>query len=121
MEILTCHCKKVIISVFLPNGIVGLERCNCSICTKHNAIMVPVKIENLKIIKGKEELKLYQFHTKKAKHYFCKVCGIYTHHKSRSNPDNYVFNLSCLEGINLLDYTDIPVFDGLNFPDDNKK
>ena len=33
--------------------------------------MSMVKNENFKIIKGKENLKMYQFHTNVAKHYFC--------------------------------------------------
>ena len=33
--------------------------------------MSMVKNEDFKIIKGKISLKIYQFHTKVAKHYFC--------------------------------------------------
>ena len=33
--------------------------------------MSMVKNEDFKIIKGKDKLKLYQFHSKVAKHYFC--------------------------------------------------
>ncbi len=28
-----------------------------------------------------------------------RVCGIYTHHRRRSNPDQYGYNVACLEGI----------------------
>ena len=42
--------------------------------------MSVVKNENFKIVKGFDKLKLYQFHSKIAKHYFCSNCGIYTHH-----------------------------------------
>ena len=38
--------------------------------------MALVKNEKFKIVKGEEKLKLYQFHTKVAKH-FCSECGIY--------------------------------------------
>ena len=37
--------------------------------------MSMVSNENFKIIKGKDKLSLYQFHTKVAKHYFCSICG----------------------------------------------
>lgn len=30
----------------------------------------------------------YQFHTKTARHFFCKVCGIYPFHRKRVTPDN---------------------------------
>ena len=33
--------------------------------------MSMVKNEDFKIIKGEDKLKLYQFHSKVAKHYFC--------------------------------------------------
>ncbi|NBU89174.1 MAG: GFA family protein, partial [Betaproteobacteria bacterium] len=38
------------------------------------------------------KLRLYQFNTKIAKHYFCSNCGIYTHHQRRSFPDQYGYN-----------------------------
>ena len=37
--------------------------------------MSMVKNEDFKIIKGKDKLSLYQFHTKVAKHYFCSIVG----------------------------------------------
>ena len=47
---------------------------------------------------GEAALRCYQFNTRTAKHYFCSVCGIYTHHQRRSNPAEYGYNLACLEG-----------------------
>ncbi len=47
-----------------------------------------------------------------AKHYFCKTCGIYTHHQRRSNPKEFAFNIACLEGVNPFDFKDVPVGDG---------
>jgi len=41
------------------------------------------------------------WNTKIAKHYFCSICGIYTHHQRRSVPTEYGFNLACIEGIDL--------------------
>ena len=35
--------------------------------------MSMVKNEDFKITKGQDKLKLYQFHTKVAKHYFCSI------------------------------------------------
>jgi hypothetical protein len=46
-------------------------------------------------------LTLYQFHTQTAKHYFCKVCGIYTFHRPRTAPDKYRINVACLENADL--------------------
>ena len=72
---LTCHCGGVEIEVSLPNGLKNLVRCNCSICKKRNTVMAMVGPDDLKVIKGKELLKLYQFHTKTAKHYFVQSVG----------------------------------------------
>ena len=58
-------------------------------------------------------LGLYQFDTKIAKHYFCKVCGIYPFHQSSIKPDYFRINLGCVDE---LDVDGIPVdlFDGKN-------
>ena len=121
MKKLTCHCGGVEIEVSLPNDLKNLIRCNCSICKRRSAIMAKVGPNDLKITKGKELLKLYQFHTKVAKHYFCSVCGIYTHHNPRSDPSGYGINVACLENINPFDLKDIPVNDGINHPLDKNK
>ena len=121
MKKLTCHCGRVEIEVSLPNDLKNLIRCNCSICKRRSATMAKVGPNDLKIIKGKELLKLYQFHTKVAKHYFCSVCGIYTHHNPRSDPSGYGINVACLENVNPFDLKDIPVNDGINHPLDKNK
>ena len=84
------------------------------------AISVSVALDGLKVTKGVELLTLYQFNTMTAKHYFCSRCGIYTHHRRRSNPDQYGVNLACLEGINPYDLKDVPIFDGINHPSDQE-
>ena len=63
--------------------------------------MSMVKNEDFKIVKGKDVLSLYQFHSKVAKHYFCSFCGIYTHHHPRSNPAMTGFNIGCIDDINI--------------------
>ena len=75
---------------------------------------------DIRIIEGAELLSLYQFNTKTAKHFFCKVCGIYTHHQRRSNPTQYGFNVACLDGINPLKISGVPTYDGVNHPADRK-
>ena len=111
---LTCHCGSVEIELLLPNGLENLRRCNCSICSRKNALVADVKMENLKILKGEELLSLYTFNTHKAKHYFCSKCGIYTHHQRRLSPSEFGFNISCIEGINIEDYLDVGYVDGRN-------
>ena len=100
----TCHCSAVELELTLPNGLEKLRRCNCSMCSRRNAVVASVTLENLKIIKGAGALKTYTFNTHAAKHYFCSNCGIYTHHQRRSEPSEYGFNIACVEGVKIEDY-----------------
>ncbi|MEZ9998689.1 GFA family protein [Vibrio lentus] len=114
----TCHCGVVELELSLPNGIEKPRRCDCSICRRRGAIVGSVALDGIKILKGAEHLKLYQFNTNTAKHYFCSNCGIYTHHQRRSNPNEYGFNIGCLEGVNPFDIGDVVTNDGVNHPAD---
>ena len=114
----TCHCGSVELELDLPQGIVNPRRCDCSICRRKGAVVASVSLGGIRIVKGSEHLKLYEFNTHTAKHYFCGKCGIYTHHQRRSNPDEYGFNVGCLEGINPFAIPDVPVNDGINHPAD---
>lgn len=114
----TCHCGAVVLELTLPNGIENPRRCDCSICRRKGAIVGSVDLSGIEVIEGKDILRLYQFNTNTAKHYFCSNCGIYTHHQRRSNPTEYGFNIGCLEGVNPFDLGDIPASDGINHPSD---
>ncbi len=114
-----CHCGAVELELKMPNGLEDPRRCSCSMCRKRGAIASSVILENLKIIKGQDQLRLYQFNTKTAKHYFCKVCGIYTHHQRRSNPHQFAINIACLEDINPLKIESIQTYDGLHHANDS--
>ena len=93
----SCHCGAVVLELSLPNGIENPRRCDCSICRRKGAMVGSVPLAGIKILKGEDVLKLYEFNTKTAKHYFCSICGIYTHHQRRSNPHEYGYNIGCLE------------------------
>ena len=114
----SCHCGSVEFELELPDGLVELRRCDCSICRRRGAIAASVPLSGIHIISGEKHLKLYQFNTKTAKHFFCGNCGIYTHHQRRSNPAQYGFNVACLEGVNPLKIEGVPTLDGVNHPAD---
>lgn len=114
----SCHCGSVVLELTLPNGIEDPRRCDCSICRRKGAIVGSILLSGIKILQGKGVLKLYQFNTNTAKHYFCSNCGIYTHHQRRSNPQQYGYNIGCLEGVNPFDINKIPTNDGVNHPAD---
>ena len=120
MKKLICHCGSVEATINVPNNLEKILKCNCSICKRKGAFMSMVKNENFKIIKGEDKLKLYQFHSKVAKHFFCSICGIYTHHNPRSNPNMTGFNVGCIDDIDTFKLENISVNDGLNHPLDKK-
>ena len=120
MKKLTCHCGEVEAEVNVIGSLEKILRCNCSICKRKGAIMSMVKNEEFKVTKGEKILKIYQFHSKVAKHFFCSICGIYTHHHPRSNPAMTGFNLGCIDDIDTLKLDNINIIDGQNHPLDKK-
>ena len=83
------------------------------------AVAVSSTPADFRITQGAVSLAIYRFNTGKAEHHFCKRCGIYTHHKRRSNPDQLGVNVACLEGVSPFDFREVVVFDGDRHPADN--
>jgi hypothetical protein len=54
----------------------------------------------------------------KAEHFFCSVCGIYTHHRRRSNPNHFSVNVACLKDVSPFDFECVPVYEGVVHPSD---
>lgn len=108
----SCHCGAVVFEVDLASGFENLRRCNCSLCRRKGAVMASVPLERLRIVRGEDKLTLYQWNTRQARHYFCSVCGIYTHHQRRSKPTEYGFNVACLEGVDPSALGPVAVGDG---------
>lgn len=115
---LSCHCGKVELELALPNGIEKPRRCDCSMWRRRGAIVASVPLNGIRIVQGEDVLKLYQFNTRTAKHFFCGECGIYTHHQRRSDPSEYGYNVGCLEGVNPYELGTIEVMDGVIHPSD---
>ena len=97
-----CHSGAVELEV--NNDLDIIKQCNCSICIRRNAKMCMVPKEAINILKGKENLNSYKFNTMIAEHFFCKHCGIYTHHNRRTDPNGMGINLGCLDDVDPLDY-----------------
>lgn len=116
----TCHCGSIVLELELPNGVEDPRRCNCSICRRRGAICASVPLAGLRVIRGQEFLALYEFNTRTAKHYFCRVCGTYTHHQRRSDPNVFAYNVGCLEGVNPFDLGEVPTSDGINHVSDRE-
>lgn len=114
----SCHCGAVKFKVQLTDEFNTVRRCTCSYCEMRGAIAVTAHLGGIDITSGETNLTLYQFNTGTAKHYFCKVCGIYTHHQRRSDPDQYGINVACLENVSPFDFPEVIVNDGINHPTD---
>ncbi|RVT85498.1 GFA family protein [Rhodobacteraceae bacterium CCMM004] len=97
----TCHCGAVELRVELAEPVSAANRCDCSFCSRRAAATVSARVENVEIVKGADALTLYQWGTCTARHYFCKVCGIYTHHRRRSDPGECGVNVGCIEGVDV--------------------
>jgi len=109
----SCHCQAVRFEI--DSDFPELTTCDCSICRRKNALMIKVHEGAFRLLAGADALTLYQFHTRTARHYFCRTCGIYPFHRKRSAPDSYGVNVYCLDGF---DPAGIPVraTDGVGMP-----
>ncbi len=114
----TCHCGAVELEVALTDGLNTIRRCTCSYCIRRQAAPVSAKVEDVHVVKGADVLSLYQFGTRTAKHYFCSICGIYTHHQRRSDPSECGVNAAILEGVEVDQLGEIAWNDGRNHPSD---
>lgn len=114
----SCHCGTVQFTVDLADGLASARRCDCSFCTMRGAVAVSTHLDGLRFTQGEDNLTLYQFNTKVARHHFCKTCGIYTHHQRRSNPNEFGVNLACLTDQTPFQLSEIIVHDGQNHPSD---
>ncbi|MDH5694715.1 MAG: GFA family protein [Gammaproteobacteria bacterium] len=110
----SCHCGKVVFTVdALIDKIVS---CNCSICSKKGALHHRVNPSQFDLVSGEEDLVLYQFDTKEAKHYFCRNCGIHSFSYPRAAPDMVSINVRCLENFSLeREGVQVISFDGRNW------
>jgi hypothetical protein len=113
-----CHCGTVRFHVRLTDGLRTARRCTCSFCRMRGAVTVSAGLGGIDILAGEAALTLYTFNSDVAQHYFCSKCGIYTHHRRRSNPNEYGVNAACLEGISPFDFPEVGVNDGVAHPSD---
>ena len=104
-----CHCGSVKFTI--NTKIRDLRRCNCSMCSRKGFVMGTALIDQLTITTGEKKLTSYKWNTKIAEHFFCKICGINTHHKRRSDPNQYGYNIGCIEGFEMSWIEDAPFVD----------
>lgn len=113
-----CHCGAVRFRVRLADGLRTARRCDCSYCRMRGGISVTVAEGGFTLLAGDAALSTYRFNTGVAAHYFCKLCGIFTHHQRRSTPGQVAVNAACLNGVSPFDFSALPVNDGVAHPSD---
>ena len=111
----SCHCGRVRFEV--DADIDHVRACDCSVCSRRDALNHRVPKENLRLLTPWEYLVLYQWGSRTAKDYFCATCGILPFRRP-SDPtrqelsegvqpfDGWAINVRCLEG---MDLASIPV------------
>ncbi|THH37364.1 GFA family protein [Aliishimia ponticola] len=114
----SCHCGAVRIRATLRGDHLLPSRCTCSFCRRRQAGNVSADLGSLEILSGESALRLYQFGSQTAAHYFCGTCGIYTHHKRRSDPTEIGINIGCIDGAEPWQFEPMPWNDGINHPSD---
>ncbi len=105
-----CHCGGVRFEVELPE-VIEAQACNCSMCEKLGFIHIITPESRFRITAGADQLTEYTFNTGVAKHLFCRVCGVKSFYRPRSNPDGWSVNARCLDDPDALDIR-IEAFDG---------
>ncbi len=95
----SCHCGAVALSFEMVGGLEDATRCDCSLCRRVKPGAVSAITTDMEVIRGAEHLTLYQFGSRTARHYFCKICGTHTHHQRRMDPKEMGVNIGCLDGV----------------------
>ena len=107
-----CHCGRVRFQIRTEEPLGPYFRCDCSLCSRKGAVMGESAKDSLELVAGAEDLSLYSWNTGEAQHYFCKVCGIYTHHVMRGATDRVGVNMACIEGVDNHSLQDVVVGGG---------
>lgn len=61
---------------------------------------------------GIDDLLSYKWNKKIAEHFFCKNCGVYTHHKRRRDPEQICINFACLDDVDMPSAEKIRIVNG---------
>jgi len=109
-----CHCGRVRWQARAPVSIVAWK-CNCSDCSMRGNVHFIVPACNFQLEeKCKEWLTTYTFGTHKAKHIFCKICGITSYYIPRSNPDGVAVTVNCVDA-GTIKHVEFKYYDGKNW------
>ncbi|MGH7893615.1 MAG: GFA family protein [Candidatus Binatia bacterium] len=109
-----CHCGRIRFRV--TTDLEQVSECNCSMCAKKGFLHLIVPPAQFVLLSGQDELALYEFGTRIAKHRFCRHCGIHAFYTPRSDPDKVDVNVRCLDGVDVARLR-LTHFDGQHWED----
>ena len=81
-----CHCGLIRWEAIAAADLIAWD-CDCSICRQKGNLHVIVPKSRFKLLSDASLLTTYTFNTHKAKHMFCRHCGVQSFYQPRSNPD----------------------------------
>jgi len=115
-----CHCGRFKYTAEFDQPITSASACSCSLCSKKAYLWVkPIAgPDGMTVLRGDDELGVYEFGPKSYKHKFCKTCG-QSVYGSFALPDGSAMILINLRTIYGFDYSklEVKLFDGANtFP-----
>lgn len=109
-----CHCRKVKWRVQAPKSVVAWD-CDCSNCSMRRNTHFIVPAERFELLGDSEKfITTYTFGSHTAKHMFCRVCGITSFYRPRSNPDGVAVTFRCVDPGTLV-HVEVRRFDGKNW------
>lgn len=104
----TCHCGAIRYEVAIDLS-EGVTQCNCSICTKVNALGRNVKPDAFQLLAGEEHLSAYEWGHKVAQRYFCKHCGVHCFARGHLAEIGGDFVSICINTLDGVEFRDLKV------------
>ena len=104
-----CHCGLVQFEAELPGDKVTVYDCDCSICAMsgHRHLFVPDTA--FRLTDGKLETGTYRFGAGKARHIFCRQCGVKSFLRAGDAAGSISLDYRCLDSGHGLDVTFEPL------------
>ena len=92
-----CHCGLVRYEAQVDGPEVELLACDCSICRMGGYLHLIIADDCFRLVDGGRETTTYRFGTGRARHIFCRQCGIKSFYRPRSRPEGISLNWHCLD------------------------
>ena len=108
----SCHCGGVRFEIDTKQPLGPYFKCNCSLCCRKSSVMGAAPRTALRVTAGADLISTYTWNTREAQHYFCKDCGIYTHHVMRGQTETVGINMACIDGFDIFALGEVPVGNG---------